>query len=58
MDVRASIGEGSREMADGFAIMFKKEHTLINVVTVIHRNVIIDRFGSHQSLGRTSMTMT
>ena len=46
MGVRASIGEGSGRMADGFAITFKKEHTLVNVVAVIHRNVTIGGFGS------------
>ena len=33
-------------MADGFAVTFKKEHTLINVVTVLHRDVAIKGFRS------------
>ena len=48
MDVRASVGEGSRGYADGFAVTFKKEYTLVNVVTVVHRNVTIGGFGSPQ----------
>jgi hypothetical protein len=48
MDVRASVGEGSGGMADGFAVTFKKEYTLVNVVTVVHRNVTISGFGSPQ----------
>jgi hypothetical protein len=48
MDVRASVGEGSGGMADGFARTFKKEYTLVNVVTVVHRNIVIGRFGSPQ----------
>jgi hypothetical protein len=49
MDVRASVGEGSREMADSFAVTFKKEYTLVNVVTVVHtRDVTIGGFGSPQ----------
>ena len=35
-------------MADGFAVTFKKEYTLVNVVTVVHRNVTIGGFGSPQ----------
>jgi hypothetical protein len=31
-------------MADGFAVTFKKEYTLVNVVTVVHRNVTIGGF--------------
>ena len=44
MDVR----ERSGGMADGFAVTFKKEYTLVNVVTVVHRNVTIGGFGSPQ----------
>jgi hypothetical protein len=51
MDVRASVGEGSGGMADGFAVTFKKEYTLVNVIAVVHRDVTIGRFGSPQ-LGR------
>ena len=51
MDVRASVGEESGGMADGFAVTLKKEYTLVNVVTVVHRNVMIGRFGLLQ-LGR------
>ena len=46
MNVRASAGEGGGRMADGFAVLFEKEHALIDVVTVIHRNVAISGFGS------------
>ena len=36
-------------MADGFAVTFKKEYTrLVNVVTVVHRDIIIGGFGSPQ----------
>ena len=49
IDVRASVGEGSAGMADGFAVTFKKEYPLINIVTVVHRNVTrIGGFGSPQ----------
>ena len=37
MDVRASVGEGRGRIADGFAVMFKKEYPLVNVLTVVHR---------------------
>jgi hypothetical protein len=47
MDVRASIGEGNRRVADGFAVMFfKNEHTFINEHTVLHRDVAIKGFRS------------
>ena len=46
MDVRASFGEGNGRVADGFAVTFKNEHTLINVVTVLHRDIAIKRFRS------------
>ena len=36
------------DVADCFAVTFKKEHTLIDVVTVLHRDVAIKRFGSPQ----------
>ena len=35
-------------MVDGFAVTFKKEYTLINVVTAVHRNVTLGGFGSPQ----------
>jgi hypothetical protein len=35
-------------MADSFAVTFKMEYTLVNVVTVVHRNVTIGGFGSPQ----------
>jgi hypothetical protein len=46
MDVRASVGEGNRRVADGFTVTFKKEHTLINVVTVLHRDIAVKGFRS------------
>ena len=47
IDVRASVKEGNRRVADGFAVtFFKKEHTLINVITVLHRDVAIKGFRS------------
>ena len=39
MDVRASVGEGNRRVIDGFAVTFKKEDTLVNVVTVLNRHM-------------------
>jgi len=48
MGVRVSVGEGNGRVADGFAVTFKKGHTLINVVTVLHRVVAIKRFRSPQ----------
>ena len=53
MNVRESVGEGSGGMADSFAVTFKKEYTLVNVITVVHRNVTIGGFGSPQ-LGRNT----
>ena len=44
MDVRVSVGEGNRRMADGFAVTFKKEDTLANVVSVLHKDVAIKGF--------------
>jgi hypothetical protein len=35
-------------VADSFAVTFKKEYTLVNVVTVVHMNVMIGGFGSPQ----------
>ena len=35
-------------MADGFVVTCQKEYTLINVVTVVHRNITIGGFGSPQ----------
>ena len=46
MDVRTSVGERGGRMTGGFAVLFKKEYVLVNVVTVIHRNVAIGRFES------------
>ena len=41
-----SIGEGNRRVADAFAIPSKKEYTLINVVTVLHRDIAVKGFRS------------
>ena len=46
MGVRAIVGEGNGRVADGFAVTFKNEHTLINVVAVLHRDVTIKGFRS------------
>jgi hypothetical protein len=40
------LEQGTGGVADGFAVTFKKEHTLINVVTVLHRDVAIKGFRS------------
>ena len=39
-----SVGEWNGRVADGFAITFKKEDTLVNVVTVLHKDVAIKGF--------------
>jgi hypothetical protein len=53
MDIRANVGKWCRRMTDGAAVLFEEEDTLINVVAVIHGNVMVGRFGAPE-LGRNS----
>jgi hypothetical protein len=44
MDVSASIGKWNGRVTDSFAVAFKKEYTVINVVAVIHWDVLVKWF--------------
>jgi hypothetical protein len=44
MDVSASIGKWNERVTDSFAVAFKKEYTVINVVAVIHWDVLVKWF--------------
>jgi hypothetical protein len=46
MNIGTDVGEGLRWMANGFAILFKLEDALVDIVTVVDRNVTVDRLGA------------
>jgi len=46
MDVSANVNERLRRMAEGLAELFEFKHTLVDVVGIVHGDVLIDRFGS------------
>jgi hypothetical protein len=53
VDVGARIGEWCRRMTDGTTVLFKEEYALIDVVAVVHGNVLIGRLGAPK-FGRNS----
>lgn len=46
VNVGANVDEGFRRVADGAAELLKLENTLIDVVTVVHRNVTVNGLGT------------
>ena len=48
MDVGADVGKGLRWMAEGLAELLELEDAVVNVVAVVHRDIVIDRLGAPQ----------
>jgi hypothetical protein len=46
VDVGVRVRERSRGMTNRFAITLKKEDTLVNIITVVHWDITIGRFGA------------
>jgi hypothetical protein len=53
MDVGAGIGKRCRRVTDSPTVLFEEEYTLIDVVAVIHGDVLIGRLGAPE-FGRNS----
>ena len=46
MDVGSSMGEGYGGVTDCFPVLFEFEDATVDVITVVHGNVMVHRFGS------------
>jgi hypothetical protein len=53
VEVGARVGKWCRRMADSTTVLFKNEHALVDVVTVIHGDALIVRLGAPK-FGRDS----